>query len=173
MSNSFSIFVPYVCILTCEKHLDRLLKKYGDSAVGIYLFNSKNKILTIKEPSANYCSIEKELVFSLLRKSEYKYIIEKNHKKIPITTQVKYYSECMRVFCELDLDTIMKDTIHVLKKRFKTINELFYKVPKSLKMLVYQSNYTNSDYEKMFYFLNSKSTMLNKEAKDVLSIFKR
>ena len=164
---------PLVCVVTSEKHLKKIINKYLNTSVGIYLFNKKNKIEVIQEPT-EYCNlINKKTIFGILRKNEYEFILQNSKKELPVTTQVNYYSECFKLFSELDYDVILKNTTSVLKSRFKSINEKFFEVPSELKMLVYQSDYTDDDYKALFDFLKSNPNDLKEEKRNVLSLFAR
>lgn len=160
--NDYYKCFPYVCVVASYRHLQQLKEKYKDTDVGLYYFDEKGKIVFEKEPKANYTHIDKKEIFKMLRKYEFESIIKRQGFKLPDVPRVNYYSECLKLFDTIDLDSILNEFLIVLKQRKKSPNKLYKKVPYELKMMVYQLDYDDDDYKHLFSFLNSH----NKEVGD-------
>lgn len=171
--NQYYECFPYVVIVCCSKLLPKVTLMYSNSPVGIYCITNNNKIKVLKEPEEYNDLLDKKTIFDILRKKEYESVLRKNKLKLPHTTQVKYHSECLKLFTSLDISAIQKDVLFILKKRFPKVNKLFYNVPNELKMLVYQSNYNNADYSRLFTFLESQPINYKEEKRNVFSILAR
>ncbi|MNP25733.1 hypothetical protein D3C76_1185550 [compost metagenome] len=93
-------------------------------------------------------------MFKILRKNEYEQVLLKYYGDLPKTTQVKYYKECLKLFCEIELDIAYKYMLTELKKRSKLFQHEFHSVPYEMKWLVYFSEYKPHDYAELEKFLN-------------------
>ena len=160
---------PYVCVVTCEMHLDKINEKFKDTSIGIYYFTNRNSIKVIQEPKADYSTLEHEVMFKLLRKYEFEQIIKKEYKYLPKTTQFCYYSECFSLFNKIDKKTIYKEMLSLLKNRCMIEVEKFEEVPDELKMLVYQSRFNIEQYNKLSEFLGKEYR--KGDCIDVFSVF--
>ncbi|MFA8997982.1 sce7726 family protein [Clostridioides difficile] len=148
----------FVCVVTCKANLEKLEKVLKNDNVGICVLNKNNSISTIRKPTEYNSCLDYKTMFNILRKTEYENIILNNYKKLPQTTQFKYYDECFKLFKQLNLNLAHKELIEQLKKRSKIeVNEYKKYVPYELKFLVYFANYKHNDYVKLDSFLKNKS----------------
>ena len=146
---------PYVCIVTCEKHLKKVKNLFISTSVGIYSFSSNNSIKVIKEPVANFSQLDYSTMFKVLRKYEFEEVLTRCSKTLPQTTQFEYYRQCLNLFKSIDLKELYAKMLIVLKQRCVIEIEEFDKVPLELKMLVYQTQLTTSQYKALFEFLHT------------------
>lgn len=146
---------PYVCVVASHQHLAQLKEKYKDTNVGLYYFDEKGKMVFEKEPEADYSYIDKKEIFKILRKYEYESILKRQGFRLPNVPRVNYYSECLKMFETIDIYNILDEFLIILKQRKKAPNELYKRVPYELKMMVYQLDFDDNDYELLFSFLNS------------------
>lgn len=167
--NDYYKCFPYVCIVTCEFHLEKVKELFAGTNVGIYWFSKRNSIKIEQEPKADWSHLDHCAIFKLLRKYEFENIVKKYFKELPKVSQFEYYSECYKMFLNIDLDHIMKELLVVLKQRCCIQIEKFEHVPLELKMLVYQSNYSDENYSKLETFLNA--TYMNGGTNYVFSLF--
>lgn len=123
----------YVCVVTCEEHYKKLQEKLQNTNVGIYVLTKKNTISVRKKAEEESSFLDKNTIFKLLRKKEYENIIVKNVGYLPKTTQFNYYKECFKLFETIDIDTIHKCMLNLLKKRINIEIEEYKLVPYELK----------------------------------------
>ncbi len=148
----------HVCVLTCDSYAKALMDVFKDSRIGIYNLSKKDTIQRLKEPIEYNDSLDLSVMFKILNKPEYENILIKYYKELPITSQVKYYSKCKELFMNIDLQTAYKLFLKTLKARNTVNNKIqFDNVPYELKSLVYFSQYTDADYEKLNNFLTTKN----------------
>lgn len=151
----------YVYIVTYEKNIEKVMGVV-DEKVGIILITKRGAIKTYREAEEVDEFLTHECIFKMLRKYEFESIIKRQGFKLPDVPRVNYYSECLKLFDTIDLDSILNGFLIVLKQRKKSPNKLYKKVPYELKMMVYQLDYDDDDYKHLFSFLNSH----NKEVGD-------
>lgn len=163
---------PYVCIVTCQEHVQKIVQMFQNTTVGIYCFSNKNSIKFIQEPQPNFSKLDYEVMFKVLRKYEFEHIIKYFYKTLPNTNQFEYYSECFKMFEQLDKNLIYKKMLSVLKERCFVEVEKFEQIPLELKMLVYQSKFNQQQYDRLNDFLNSNYKIGGQE-EYVFSIFER
>lgn len=146
---------PYVCIVTCESHLEKVKELFKNTNVGIYWFSKRNSLKVEQEPQAEMRYLDYSVLFKLLRKYEFESILMKHFNELPKVSQFDYYSECYQWFLKIGLNDVLKEMLAVLKQRCCIQIEQFERVPLELKMLVYQSNYSDENYNKLESFLNA------------------
>ena len=145
----------HVAVVTCEKNLQQLLKVLEsiDKPVGIYVLRKNGKLGTIQKPQRYTSNLNKEVIFKLLRKSEYEGIIAQRYGYLPDVTQFKYYSVCKELFLQIPIEESYLLVLRVLKKRMQLEKEEFVKIPYELKFLAYFMELTHDDYRKLEVFL--------------------
>ena len=160
---------PYVCIVTCTEHLNKVKELFQSSNVGIYYFSKRNAIKIIQDPLPDLSQLDYSVMFKVLRKYEFEEVLKCCHKPLPQTTQFDYYKRCFDLFTTIDKEEIYKKILVILKQRCKIELEKFNDVPLELKMLVYQSKFCDTQYQTLFDFLNADYSSGGRE--DVFSIF--
>lgn len=145
----------HVAVVTYEKNLQQLQKMLDglDKPVGIYVLRKNGKLGTVRKPERYTCDLDKEIIFKLLRKSEYEDIIAQQYGCLPEVTQFKYYSACKKMFLQIPVEESYLLVLRKLKKRMQLEKEEFVKIPYELKFLVYFMELTYDDYQKLEVFL--------------------
>lgn len=148
----------HVAVVTYERNLQQLKKVLDnvDKPVGIYLLGKNGKLCTIRKPTRYTIDLDKEIIFKLLRKSEYENIIVQQYGYLPEVTQFKYYSTCKKMFLQIPVEESYLLVLRTLKKRMQLEKEEFVKVPYELKFLVYFMDLSCDDYQKLENFLECK-----------------
>lgn len=145
-----------VCVVTGESNYETVLKKLKDSPVGICLLTDKNRLSTKKEAIEDKSKLDLNVMFKILRKSEYESIIQDYYGKLPHVTQFNHFNTCRELFCLIDTEIAYKLYLNELKKRNK-IDIIEYKnVPYELKFLIYFSKFKKADYLRLDSFLKNK-----------------
>ena len=148
----------HVAVVTYEKNLQQLQKVLDsmDKPVGIYLLRKNGKLGTIRKPERYSGNLDKEIIFKLLRKSEYEDIIVQRYGYLPDVTQFKYYSTCKKMFLQIPIEESYILVLRILKKRTYLEKEEFIKIPYELKFLAYFMDLTHDDYQKLEVFLECR-----------------
>lgn len=153
LSDYYKAF-DHVAVLTDIKNQAAIISLLSDSPVGIYLMTQRGQLRCLKKPVHMADQLNAREMFKVLNKAEYEAILLKLCKKLPDVPPVKYYQECMRQFCNFDMDTIYPEFLKQLKLRNKIVYEEYASVPYELKALIYFSHYRKSDYEWLRGFLS-------------------
>ena len=145
----------HVAVVTYERNMKQLKQVLDniDKPVGIYVLRKNGKLGTIRKPQRHTGDLDKEIIFKLLRKSEYEYIIAQQYGYLPEVTQFKYYSTCKKMFLQIPIEESYLLVLKTLKKRMQLEKEEFVKIPYELKFLVYFMELSSDDYQKLENFL--------------------
>lgn len=139
----------HVCILSYESNADTIVRKYKDTAVGVYVVTQKNTIRRIKEPMKNNENLALDAMFNMLRKHEYESILSRFYGGLPQVSQFKYYDTCLDLFCELGVDNVYDAVLKELKRRNSVSSDTFFHIPQSLKALCYFSELNASQLDRL------------------------
>ena len=142
--------------VTCKDNLFALQKKLEniEKPIGIYILQKRGTISSIKNPEPYRQLLDAEILFKILRKSEYEEILMNYFSQLPTVSEFKYYSECKRLFMKIPIEEAYSEFLKQLKKRTKIVKEEFVRVPYELKFLAYFMNLKNDDYRNLLEFLN-------------------
>ncbi|WP_035772071.1 sce7726 family protein [Clostridium butyricum] len=147
----------FIYVVTCDSNYEKLYSILKESRVGICILNS-NKSISIKkkavEDSSELCH---DIMFKILRKSEFENVLIKYYGELPQTSQVKYYDACMDMFRNINIDLAYDYLIGELKKRINVnINEYKKYVPYELGILLYLLDFKKEEFIQLDEFLNRK-----------------
>lgn len=148
----------HVCVVTSEGQFKRAQELLDNTPVGIYVLTSKNTISSTlrKEPVENNSSLDHTAIFKILHKREFENILLEYYGKLPKTSQVFYYGECLNLFCNIPISKAYTMLLKQLKHRNRIeINEI-QKIPYELKSLFYFANPTKLELQKLQEFLSKK-----------------
>lgn len=143
-----------VVVVTGEEEADELDYLLCDYPVGLYVLTKRGTICVIKEPVEYRKKLSNNIIFSIMRKTEYESVIS-SVTSLPETTPCRYYRACESIFDGIDIDTAYDLFVKQLKKRVRLKSEYFFDIPYELKFLAYFSDYTIKEYQKLNAFLNS------------------
>lgn len=146
----------YVSVVTCESNFQAIEKKLLNTPVGIYLLTYRNSLSKKKKPAEYNSSLDLNIIFKILRKSEYEAILLNHYGQLPNVSQFKYYSACRQLFCQIDTRVAHKLFIKELKKRNRIDVDLYATVPYELKFLMYFLKLNTADFQNLKFFLESK-----------------
>lgn len=146
----------HVTVLVDEKSKDTILKILQNTPVGICLMTKRNQIRTIKKPELYTNDLKPDEIFKVMNKDEYEKVLMQFYSKLPSVPPVKYYRECKKLFCEIDILKSYPAFINQLKKRNHVEISKYLNVPYELKSLVYFSKFKELHYENLYKFLGSK-----------------
>lgn len=150
----------HVCVVTSEKHFNRLSTMFANTSVGIYVLTNQNRLSTKmkKTPTENKAFLEHQAIFKVLHKKEHENIIKQYYGCLPNTSPVFYYDECLARFAEIPISEAYSMALKELKNRNQVIQEQFHEVPYELKSLMYFSSPSLEDYAGLNKFLDERYT---------------
>lgn len=156
INNYYKAF-DHVCVLTCDDYAHILLNKLCNTPIGIYILSKNETIKRIKEPIAYNKMLDLSEMFKILNKPEYEALLKEYYGKLPISSQVKYYSKCKELFLKIPKYDAYQMFLKLLKKRNAVSDKKAFKeVPYELKAIIYFSQYKESDYVKLDKFLSAE-----------------
>ncbi|AZQ59227.1 hypothetical protein EJ994_10575 [Maribacter sp. MJ134] len=152
-------FGDKVYIVTCSKHINKLIELYENSTIGIIELTSRNALKTIREATSNEVTFSYDVLFKTLRKQEYLEIIKEYFNFVPAVSNTRIFKECLALAKNIEISLFQKMVVAKLKSRNisnpKKIQEKT--IPESLKHICYTLDFSKNEYEKLNTFLNQKS----------------
>ncbi len=150
----------HVCVVTSEQQFSQACEILKDTNVGIYTLTQHETISKIKrkEPIRDDSQLDHTVIFKILHKQEFESILMKYFRELPQVSQVFYYGECLKKFCEIPIDVAYSMFLKELKKRNEIKVSELNEVPYELKSLVYFSRPTTKEWESIHYFLSCTHT---------------
>lgn len=154
--NDYYMAFDHVSVVTCEEKINSLQNLIGkiNKPVGIYYIKNNGAISTVTKPGCYKESLNREVIFQLLRKSEYESIIMDYYNYLPDVSAFIYYRECKKMFLNISLDVTYNIVLQLLKKRIKVEEQCFQRIPKELKYLAYFTYFRKRDYQNLDLFLS-------------------
>lgn len=148
----------HVCVVTSEKNFDRLFNILSSTPVGICVLTKRDTISKSLKKNAieDNSRLEHQSIFKVLHKVEYETIIKQYFGRLPITSQVFYYDECLSMFSEIPILKVYEMSLKQLKKRNHILRRKIEKVPYELKSLMYFSSASSKDFDNLDVFLQNK-----------------
>lgn len=146
----------HVCVVTSEHQFARAYDLLKETDVGIYVLTQKDTISRSlrKEPKANNSHLDHTVIFKILHKIEFENILMSYYGKLPKASQVFYYGECLKWFCQIPIDTAYSLFLKELKKRNHIRISKLKEIPYELKSLVYFSKPTAQEWDSISHFLS-------------------
>jgi len=151
----FSAFTN-VCIISSEKHFEKILNIYDGTAVGVCVLTSKNTISLKKKPVEDRSRLDQEIIFKILNKIEFENVLRSYYGELPDVPSVFYYKKCLELFKSIPFDISYGLFLRELKKRNAVLADEFKKTPDELKAIVYFSKLKKNDYFKLEQFLDQQ-----------------
>ena len=144
-----------VIVVTSESNYSLLQKRLEGLPTGICVLTHRGHLSHRKQPEEFCGDLSSDIMFKILRKSEYEEILLREYSYLPSVSQFSYYRACKSMFGALTTDQQQQNLVKALKKRIQIEVESFKKIPYELKFLVYFSNLREVDYTKLENFLRS------------------
>ena len=157
-------FADEVYIVTDDKYAEKLLIKYNNTDIGIIILNNKNKLEIVKEAEISDLSFDFETIFKILRKQEYLDLVSYNFGYIPDVPNTKVFSTCYDLLSKKDIKDFQKQVLGKLKERKLKSPDLLKskKTPIELKHICNSLDFNDSEYQKLYNFLETKNLCTNR-----------
>lgn len=145
-----------VCVVTHEGNEQNIRKNIGNDNVGIIVLTNRNQLSERKEAKADSSRLSNESIFKILRKREYENIIQQVFGKLPSTSAIMYYRECLSWVSEIEPVKFYEMALDELRKRNISHGDEYQKfVPYELKFPMYFARLRGADYLKLDSFLSA------------------
>lgn len=156
--NDYYKAFDHVAVLTCSKYLKNVeeILELNGKPTGIYILQKNNRIKTIKKPIRYTASLDKDVIFKILRKSEYERILNKFYGFLPDVNQFEYYSACKNMFSNLYINEVYPFFLEIIKDRPDIVKDVIINTPYELRSLAYFMELDNDDLKKLELFLNNE-----------------
>lgn len=132
----------YVNVITDEKYAERI-KETVNKDIGIYTLTKRNQIHEIRKAKEHISELQSDVMFKILRKSEFEQLNLNKFGQLPKVGASQYYKANFKLFNQLSKEEQQRELTFILKqrylKRFKGKIDLIEKCPDELKELVYFS----------------------------------
>ncbi len=140
--NDYYKAFKYVNVITDIKYADKI-KETVDQDIGIYTLTKRNQIHEVRKAKEHKDELQSEIMFKILRKSEFEQLNIAKFGHLPTVGASQYYKANFELFNRLSKEEQQKELTFILKqrylKRFKGKVGLIKNCPKELKELVYFS----------------------------------
>lgn len=148
--NDYYKISSQVYVVTAESTYYPLYKILKGSNVGIYVLTKRNTLSLRKKTIENREFLDHSALFKLLRKHEYENIIMEYFGDKPNVNAFEYFTECLKLFREIDIVKAQMLVFNEIKKRWaKYEKEYIKQVPYELKWLVYSSRFNELAYKEL------------------------
>lgn len=147
----------YVYVVAGTKQVKKVMEFLVDCRVGIYELTDRGRLIRRRKAYCNRESLSHEVMFRLLRKSEFESILLKYYKKLPEVNNFQYYRECLKWIKKINVITLQKDLMKCLKCRtLLTVENCLEEVPYELRFYAYFSKKYRNEYKELNEFLCKK-----------------
>lgn len=146
-----------VNVVTDAKHLAGVTQTVDGLPVGIIVLNKRQQLSVIRQPKVDESRLNIAAMFKIFRKSEFEEILQKYFGKLPSVNAFEYYDACEHLMEKLSPVVVQKELLQALKRRnhIQRYASKFNQVPRSLKEIVYFSDYDATQYERLSRFLTA------------------
>lgn len=145
-----------VYVVAHEGNEENVRKNIGNDNVGIIVLTKRNQLSERKTAIADSSRLSNESILKLLRKREYENIIQHVFGKLPSTSAVMYYRECLGWVNQINPIDFYEMAIDELRKRHISYEYEYQQfVPYELKFPMYFAKLKIADYLKLDSFLSA------------------
>lgn len=137
-----------VIVLSYEENIENIKKEVPET-VGIDILKN-DKITNIRKPIEYTEKLDKETMFKVLRKYEFQNVIKEHYGCLPKVSDFDYYTECLKLFKDIPLETSYNLFIDELKNRGNKEN--LEEIPYELKFLIYFMKLSKEEKDKLIDF---------------------
>lgn len=135
-----------------QKYLDLL----EGTNVGLISLSGRFNLTELKVSIEDLSCLCIDTLFKMLRKEEYVYVTRCIAGYIPEVSNIRFFSECLKIARTIPAHVLYEYVVKQLKKRVPRESQLLEsaELPRELKHICLCINPTKSEYETLFSFLN-------------------
>ncbi len=147
-----------VYIVSNSKYINALIKLYNNDNIGIIEYTDRKTLKEIVPAKNNTEHFDHILLFKSLRKPEYLELIKEYFGYIPYVPNTMIFKECLSMVTTIDAVVFQNLVLNHLKRRRIKCPEFLKssKTPFELKHLCYTLDFSQTEYLKLYEFLNKK-----------------
>jgi hypothetical protein len=145
-----------VYLVTHHTLSDRYYTLIKNTSVGLLSLSGRFNLTTVKHASEDYEGLESDTMMKTLRKTEYSAIVQEFFGYLPNVSNIRYFSECLRLAKEIEPAILHEMMLSELKKRVPTDSQNLASpdIPREIKHLCLCIDPTASEYRNLSNFLN-------------------
>lgn len=135
---------------------DKYLQLISNSSVGLLSLSDRFNLSLVKEATEDYSELCNTTMMKMLRKGEYTNIIRRYKGSIPNVSNIRFFSECLRIAVEIDSKTLHDLILTELRARKPLAIESLESdaLPRELKHICLCVNPSKAEYQNLHNFLN-------------------
>ncbi len=152
-------FADRIYVVSCSKHIDKLISIYDESDIGIIEYTYNNTLKEIIIAKENKSFFDHTVIFKTLRKQEYLNIILNYFGFIPDVPNTRIFTESLAMVKSIKVEVFQELAYTMLKGRKLRCPERLKSgsTPYELKHICYSLNMTGDEYNLLDKFLNQKA----------------
>jgi hypothetical protein len=145
-----------IYLVTHHSLAHKYLSLLDGSTVGLISLSGRFNLTELKEATTDYSCLCNDTMLKTLRKEEYSFIIKKYTGSIPTVSNIKFFSECLKIASTIPSENLHTMILQQLRKRIPTEANFLESVdlPKELKHICLCINPNKKEYGNLFSFLN-------------------
>lgn len=155
--NDYLKFFDLIYIVTHQGFIKNIESNFPDS-IGIYILDDNRNLTKYRTATSNKNNVSNEVLMASLRMAEYTAIIQKEYGMVPVVPNTKYYTECEKLFKQLDTVVAHDNVVKILlsRKVKKGHEDMIHKLPSSLKSISISKKYSDIQCNNILENLNKK-----------------
>jgi len=147
-----------IYIVTHHSLAHKYLSLLEGSTVGLISLSGRFNLTESKEAVMDYSCLCIDTMMKTMRKEEYSFIIKKHTGSVPAISNIKFFSECLKIAGTIPPKDLYDMVLQQLRKRIPDEGEVLQSanLPKELKHICLCINPNKKEYNNLFDFLNHK-----------------
>jgi hypothetical protein len=145
-----------IYIVTHHSLSQKYLSLLEGTSAGLLSLNGRFNLTELKESEKDTSSLCNVTMMRILRKEEYSSIVRGLIGCLPVVSNIKFFSECLKVVSSVDPEELQEMILQELKKRTPQEAQALEcaELPKELKHICLCINPTQKEYNNLYTFLN-------------------
>lgn len=134
-------------VIVCGNHnVEEIMRRYGESAVGVVVLNDRGQLSKRKAPDSVFEHLSHRSMFDILRKKERDEVLLNLGVELVPVTPVAHYARRFEDFERIPLEAAYAEFLRILKQRGGDIDASAVEMlPKELRMLGYFTGISEQD----------------------------
>lgn len=145
-----------VYLVTHHSLTERYQSLIKDKPVGLLSLSGRFNLTTVKPATEDYDGLDTDSMMKTLRKDEYCAVIEDYFGRLPEVSNIRFFSECLRLAREIEPRTLHEMMLTRLKKRVPGDSQSLASstIPREIKHICLCIDPSRAEYNNLSHFLN-------------------
>lgn len=143
-------------IVTHHSLSQKYLSLLEGTSIGLLSLSGRFNLTELKNAEKDISCLCNDTMMRMLRKDEYSHIISNLNGRLPEVSNIKFFSECLKIVSSVNPENLHKMVFQQLKRRIPQEAQTLESadLPKELKHICLCLNPTQKEYNNLFTFLN-------------------